>query len=436
VTAVSAAARASDDAEVLETATLQARIDAAAAAGGGRVVVGAGVHRTGALRLRSHVELHVEAGAVLQFVADPALYPPVEARWEGAPATIHQPCLYADGAEHVTISGAGTIDGGGAPWWDAFHAGTLDRPRPTLVGLHRCRRVVVRDVALRDSPAWTIHPLLCEDVSIRDVSILNPPDSPNTDGIDPESCRNVRISGCHVDVGDDCIVLKAGTEATAERVACENVTVVGCTLVHGHGGVVIGSEMSGDVRNVVIADCVFQGTDRGIRLKSRRGRGGVVEDVRVSNVVMDDVGCPFVVNAHYFCGPGGREPVVSERAPQPLGPATPTFRRISLAHVSARRVRGAAGFVLGLAERPVAELVLDDVSVSFAADPVPFAPAMAEGVEESVRRGLVLTGCDDVLLRDVRITGAQGDPLELDRVSGLRVADSSDGRKPIPHSGS
>ncbi|MGC5165569.1 glycoside hydrolase family 28 protein [Luteimicrobium sp. DT211] len=420
------------EAEALLTAELQARIDAAGAAGGGRVVVGPGVHRTGALRLRSHVELHVEAGAVLQFVPDPALYPPVEARWEGAPATIHQPCLYADDAEHVTISGDGTIDGGGAAWWSAFREGTLEHPRPTLLGLHRSRRVVVRDVALRNSPAWTIHPLLCEDVSIRDVSILNPPDSPNTDGIDPESCRNVRISGCHVDVGDDCIVLKAGTEATAARVPCENVTVVGCTLVHGHGGIVIGSEMSGDVRNVVVADCVFQGTDRGIRLKTRRGRGGVVEDVRVSNVVMDDVGCPFVINAHYFCGPGGREPVVSDRSAQPVGPGTPSFRRISLAHVSARRVRAAAGFVLGLAESPVAELTLDDVSVSFADDPAPFAPAMAEGVEESVRRGLVLTGCDDVRLSGVRIAGAEGEALELDRVSGLRVVDCTVDGKPIP----
>jgi polygalacturonase len=429
--AAAAAPAPATEAAPLETADLQARIDAAASAGGGRVVVGAGVHRTGALRLRSHVELHVEAGAVLQFVPDPALYPPVEARWEGAPATIHQPCLYADGAEHVTISGDGTIDGGGEPWWEAFRAGTLEHPRPTLLGLHGCRRVVVRDVALRNSPAWTIHPLLCEDVSIRDVSILNPPDSPNTDGIDPESCRNVRISGCHVDVGDDCIVLKAGTEATAERSPCENVTVVGCTLVHGHGGVVIGSEMSGDVRNVVVADCVFQGTDRGIRIKSRRGRGGIVEDVRVSNVVMDDVGCPFVVNAHYFCGPGGREPVVSDRAARPVDAGTPTFRRIHLAHVSARRVRAAAGFVLGLAERPVSELTLDDVTVSFADDPVPFAPAMAEGVEESVRRGLVLTGCEDVRLRGVRITGAQGEALELDRVGGLRVADCAADGSPL-----
>lgn len=412
----------------LETRELQARIDAAAAQGGGRVTVGPGVHRTGSLELRSHVELHVEPGAVLEFVADPDLYPPVAARWEGAPATVHRPCLYAAHAEHVTVSGGGVIDGGGNPWWDAFRAGTLELPRPTLVGLHECTRVVVRDVTLRNSPSWTVHPLLCDDVAVRDVTIVNPADSPNTDGVDPESCRTVRISGCHIDVGDDCIALKAGTEAAPDPVPCENVTIIGCTLVRGHGGVVLGSEMSGGIRNVVIADCVFQGTDRGLRLKTRRGRGGVVEDVRVSTVIMDGVGCPFVMQEHYFCGPGGREPAVSDRRPHPVSPGTPAFRRIHVSHVSVRGARGAAAFVLGLAERPITEVTFDDVTISFAADPAPFVPAMAEGVEAMTGRGFLLTGCADVSLRDVRLAGLAGPALELAGVRDLRVAGlSADG---------
>jgi polygalacturonase len=407
----------------LATRELQDRIDAAAANGGGRVSIGPGVHRTGSLELRSHVELHIEPGAVLEFVPDPDLYPPVEARWEGAPATIHRPCLYASRAEHVTVSGDGVIDGGGTPWWDAFRAGTLGHPRPTLVGLHECTHVVVRDVTLRNSPSWTVHPLLCDDVAVRDVTILNPADSPNTDGIDPESCRNVRISGCHIDVGDDCIALKAGTEAVADPAPCENVTIVGCTLVHGHGGVVMGSEMSGGIRNIVIADCVFQGTDRGLRLKTRRGRGGVVEDVRVANVIMDGVGCPFVMQEHYFCGPGGRDPAVSDRRPRAVDAGTPWLRRIHVSHATVREARGAAAFVLGLAERPIAEVTFDDVSVSFAQEPVPFVPAMADGVEAMTGRGFLLAGCRDVSLRGVRLAGLAGPALEVDDVGDLRVAD-------------
>ncbi|MFE5307488.1 glycoside hydrolase family 28 protein [Isoptericola sp. NPDC056605] len=411
--------------ETLATATFQAAIDDAAAAGGGTVVVPAGTHRTGALRLRSHVELHLEAGALLQFVPDPALYPPVDARWEGAPATIHSPCLYAAGETDVAITGFGTIDGGGAPWWDTFRhdRASLAHPRPTLVGLHDCTRVTVRDVRLTNSPSWTVHPLRCDGVTISNVVIVNPPDSPNTDGIDPESCRNVRISDCHIDVGDDCVVLKAGTERDPERIACENVAITNCTMVHGHGGVVIGSEMSGGVRNVVISNCVFEGTDRGIRIKSRRGRGGVVEDVRVTNVVMRGVMTPFVINPFYFCGPDGKEPHVADRAPHPVGDATPVFRRIHLTHITARDVHAAAGHLYGLPEQPLTDVTLDDVTISYAADAVPGVPAMADGVPEMRRAGLHLGFVADSDVSRVRIEGCEGPGVVVEESPTLRLTE-------------
>lgn len=407
----------------MRTDELQAAIDTAAQAGGGTVVVPAGRHRIGALRLRSHVELHLEAGARLEFVADPALYPPVDARWEGAPATIHQPCLYAHGETDVAITGFGTIDGGGAYWWDVFRNDreALAHPRPTLIGLHECERVTIRDVRLTNSPSWTVHPCLSDDVLVSGIRIKNPADSPNTDGVNPESCRNVRISDCHIDVGDDCVTIKSGTEASPRRVPCENITVTNCTMVHGHGGVVIGSEMSGGVRNVVITGCVFQGTDRGIRLKSRRGRGGLVEDVRVSNVVMDDVMCPLVINSFYFCGPGGGEPHVADRNPYPVDATTPLFRRIHLAHVTARNVHAAAAHVYGLPEQPVSELTLDDVAVSFAADPKPGYPAMADGVDLMARRGLHLGFVADSEVRNVRVDGVDGPAVVVDESPTLRL---------------
>lgn len=408
----------------LETAELQAAIDAAARNGGGRVVVPAGVHHTGALRLRSHIELHLEAGAVLRFVADPALYPPVEARWEGAPRLIHQPCIYAAGETNVSLTGFGTLDGGGAPWWEAVRDGRVERdlPRPTLVGLHGCERVTIRDVTLLNSPAWTVHPLLCQGVTIDNVVIVNPPDSPNTDGIDPESCRNVHISGCHIDVGDDCIAIKAGTEASPDKVPCENITITNCTMVHGHGGVVIGSEMSGGVRDVVISNCVFEGTDRGIRLKSRRGRGGVVEDIRITNLVMRGVMCPIVVNPFYFCGPDGKHPRVADRNPHPVDAGTPAFRRIHIAHVTARDVHAAAGYLYGLPEFSLDELTLDDVTISFAADPVPFVPAMAAGVPAMTRAGLQVGFLTNAALSGVRVVDADGAPIVAEQCPGLDTA--------------
>lgn len=403
------------------TRVLQDAIDRTASAGGGRVTVTAGVHEIGALRLRSRVELHLEAGAELRFVPDPDLYPLVAARWEGAAASIHSPCLYADGESDVAITGRGHIDGGGPWWWSAFREGALHHPRPTLIGIHSSTRVDISGVTLRDSPSWTVHPLLCEDVRITGIRIINPSDSPNTDGINPESCRNVRISDCHIDVGDDCIAIKAGSEGSADRVPCENIAITNCTMVHGHGGVVIGSEMSGGVRGVVISNCLFQGTDRGIRIKSRRGRGGTVEDVRVSNIVMDAVMCPLVINPFYFCGPEGKLPIVSDRRAQPVDAGTPRFRGIHLSHVTATNVQACAAFVSGLPEAPLEDLTLDDISISFAADPVASVPAMADGVPAMAAAGIQASFVSGLRATNVRVIGARGPALVIDDPASIHV---------------
>ncbi|HLS93073.1 MAG TPA: glycoside hydrolase family 28 protein [Microbacterium sp.] len=408
------------------TSALQTAIDDAAARGGGRIVIPAGVHVTGALRLRSRTELHLEAGAVLRFATDPTLFPAIDARWEGERREVHQPCLWARDETDVSITGRGTIDGAGEAWWRAFREdpSSLALPRPTLVGLHGCSRVEVSGVTLVNSPAWTLHPLLCDDVRISGVRIVNPPDSPNTDGIDPESCRNVRISDCHIDVGDDCIAIKAGSERSAERVACENIAIANCTMLRGHGGVVIGSEMSGGVRRVVIANCVFQGTDRGIRLKTRRRRGGIVEDVRVTNVVMDDVLSPLVINPFYFCGPDGKLPHVADRARHPVDAGTPRFRRIHLANVTATRVRSCAGWVSGLPEAPIEDLTLDDVVMTFAPDAQPAVPAMADGVPAMAGEGLHVAFAAGVRIRGARIGALAGGSV----VEGDAVAWAEEGR--------
>ncbi|QAY59076.1 glycoside hydrolase family 28 protein [Microbacterium protaetiae] len=402
------------------TRALQDAIDRAADSGGGRVSVAPGVHETGALRLRSRVELHLEAGAVLRFVADPALYPPVGARWEGASTTIHSPCVYARGENDIAITGRGEIDGGGAWWWSRFRDGALAYPRPTLLGLHECTRVEITGVTLRNSPAWTVHPLLCDDVRISGIRILNPPASPNTDGIDPESCRNVRISDCHIDVGDDCIAIKAGSERSPQRVACENIAITNCTMIHGHGAVVIGSEMSGGVRGVVISNCVFAGTDRGIRIKTRRGRGGTVSDVRGSNIVMDEVSCPLVINPFYFCGPDGKLPAVSDRAAYPVDAGTPRISGIHLSHVTATNVHACAAWVSGLPEAPLEEITLDDVAVSFAPDPTAAVPAMADGVPMMAGAGIHARFTTGLRLTDVRVTGASGPALVIDDTARLQ----------------
>ena len=394
------------------TQTIQRAIDEAAAQGGGCVVVPAGEYETAGLVLRSHVELHLEAGALLRFTDDFDAYPVIRTRWEGYEQDSRRPLIYAKGETDVRLTGPGTLEGQGQRWWKAFRAGDIQAARPCFVCFEDCERVVMSDFTVRNSPAWTIHPLRCENVSIRGLSVVNPSDSPNTDGIDPESCRNVRISDCHIDVGDDCIAVKAGTEDAEQRVPCENVTITGCTMVHGHGGVVLGSEMSGDIRRVAITGCVFDGTDRGVRIKTRRGRGGSVEDVSITALVMNDVLCPLVVNLMYFCGKDGRAPIVSDPNPQPVTERTPHVRRIRMADIVVTNAKSAAACLCGLPEAPLEDISIVNTQIHLVeAEPqVPVMNAVAKpvtcaGLRADYVRGLHMT--------DLRIVGARGETIEL-----------------------
>ena len=395
------------------TQAIQQAIDTAAVQGGGQVVVPAGEFETAGLVLRSGVELHLEAGAVLRFTDDFDAYPVIRARWEGYEQPCRRALIYAKGEHDIAVTGQGTLEGQGARWWRAFRAGEMtDCARPYFISLEDCERVRLSDFKITNSPAWTVHPQRCENVTIRDLTVVNPADSPNTDGIDPESCRNVRISGCHIDVGDDCIAIKAGTEDADEAIPCENITVTGCTMVHGHGGVVLGSEMSGSIRRVAIAGCVFDGTDRGIRIKTRRGRGGSVEDVSVTGVVMNDVLCPLVINLMYFCGKDGKAPIVSDPNAQPVTETTPHVRRIRMADIVVTGARSAAACLCGLPEAPLEDISIVNTQIHLveAAPEVPVMNAVARpvtlaGLSAEHVRGLHLT--------DLRIVGARGEEITL-----------------------
>lgn len=391
---------------------IQRAIDAAAAQGGGRVSVPAGEYETASLVLRSNVELHLEAGAVLRFVDDFDAYPVVNIRWEGYEQPCHRPLVYAKNEVNVALTGLGTLEGQGQKWWTAFRAKTLSAARPCAVCFEDCTRVRMSDFVVRNSPSWTIHPVRCEDVTIDKLTIVNPFDSPNTDGIDPESCRNVRITGCHIDVGDDCIAVKAGTEDALENVPCENIAITGCTMVHGHGGVVLGSEMSGGIRRVSIAGCVFDGTDRGIRIKSRRGRGGVVEDVSVTGVVMNDVLCPLVVNLMYFCGKDGKLPIVSDPNAQPVTERTPHVRRIRMADIVVTNAKSAAACLYGLPEAPLEDISIVNTQIHLTED-TPSFPVMNAVQQPVTLAGLTAEHVRGLHLTDLRIVGARGETVTL-----------------------
>ncbi|MBQ8616607.1 MAG: glycoside hydrolase family 28 protein [Clostridia bacterium] len=403
------------------TAAFAKAIDDMKQQGGGVLTVPAGEYPTGSIRLYDNMTLCIENGAALRFHQDAAAFPLIDLEFEGNAGLVHQACIYAEKAKNVVVTGHGVVDGQGSYWWKRQRAGENTHPRPYLVCFSDCQHVVLENVTLTNSPAWTVHPLRCQNVTIRGLFIKNPSDSPNTDGIDPDACQDVRICDCTIDVGDDCIAIKSGTEKTPNRQPSERIIITNCHFLHGHGGVVLGSEMSGDIRNVVVSSCVFYETDRGIRLKTRRGRGGTVEGIQLTNLVMEKVMCPFVFNMYYFCGADGKMKHVWDKAAYPITEGTPALRDVAISGVRARQCTACAGFFYGLAEMPVEGVSMQDVVVEMAADGPSGRPAMMDGCPDMQGAGFFLRNSVGVDLRGVKVRGVKGEWLDIDDSVKLEV---------------
>ena len=445
------------DGRTLNTAAIAAAVKNCADAGGGVVYVPPGDYLTGPIVLRSNVTLHLEAGAVIRFVQDSKHYPTVQSRWAGVEQHGFCPCVYGRDIENVALTGRGILDGQGKYWWDIFclprekwpeavrkrnaefaalnrdlfglgHAGL---GRPPLVHLRSCRNVRLEGLTHRNSPFWNTHLVYCENVTVDDIKLENPGGAPNGDGLDIDSCRFVRVSNLFADVNDDAICLKSGKNDDGRRVGkpCENVTIVNCTVKRGHGGVVIGSEVSGGIRNVTVSNCVFMDTDRGIRIKAARGRGGIVEDLRFTNIIMQNVVCPFVINKYY--GTDVYAPA------EPVSENTPAFRNIHFDNISARNVRS-AGFFAGLPELPFEGITLSNIAIQATRemcrerDSVPFGeyfneiPAMALNYEPI--HGFYCRNVKDVSFSNVRIQTREGPAFVFENVEeidlrGFRAVD-------------
>lgn len=390
--------------------------------GGGKLVVPAGVWFTGPIVLQSNINLHLEKGALILFSPNVDLYPLVETVFEGLDTRRCQSPISGRNLTNVAITGEGAIDGNGHYWrplkrekvteseWKRTIArgGVFKRPtywfpypetlrgdsisdmnvprnlkteedwqsvrhflRPVMVSLIECKNVWLQGVIFQNSPAWNLHPLMCENVLIEEVQVRNPSYSQNGDGLDLESCKDVLIVNSTFDVGDDGICIKSGKDEDGRRRArpCENVIVDGCTVFKGHGGFVVGSEMSGGVRNISVSNCKFLGTDVGLRFKSKRGRGGVVENIWISNVTMMDIPTePVTFNLYY----GGKsavevlesgEKVPAAVEPMPVDETTPAFRNIHIKDLVCAGARRAL-FFNGIPEMPIDGITLENIDIT------------------------------------------------------------------------
>jgi len=413
-----------------DTAALQAAIMACPVAG--TVLLPAGTWLSGPLFLKSDMQLHLVRGACLLGHPDIDRWPLLPAllrssqgdqvlgSWEGQPARCHASLVNALGAERLCIEGEGSIDGNARfdTWWSRPKTPFLGwRPRTLL--LANCRDVQVIGIALRNSPSWTLHALRSRQLMLAGLRIDAPPDSPNTDGIDIESCEHVRIAGARISTGDDCIAIKSGKPGPqGTPPPSRGIRIGNCLLQRGHGAVVIGSETAGGIHDVLAEHCRFEGTDRGLRVKTRRGRGraAVIDGVALRDVDMDQVGTAFVVNSFYHCDPDGRAPHVGDRRALPVDEGTPSVRNLSLSNVRCERTAHAGIYVLGLPEQPVENIRIRNFRLRFDPDATPACPDMAEGIEPVLGLGVFLANVRGLSIEGLDMQGEQGIPISKENV--------------------
>ena len=454
------------DGVFLNTEAFAEAIDVLSQAGGGRLVVPTGVWLTGPITLKDNIDLHIRPDAVLLFSTDRDLYPIVETVFEGLDTKRCLAPINADGAKNIAITGGGTIDGNGDSWrqvkkskispsqWKALlksggftnAKGDLWYPdstsyrgsvvsdafnvpqgltteeewnsvktylRPVLIGIKNCENVLLEDCLFQNSPCWNIHPLMCKNVIINNITVRNPWYSQNGDGLDVDSCENVLVINSSFDVGDDAICIKSGKDEDGRRRArpCRNLIVDNCIVFHGHGGFVVGSEMSGGVENIKVSNCRFLGTDVGLRFKSCRGRGGVVKNIYIEDIVMMNIPTePLLFDLHY----GGKSAV--EAAAEGTSPfdveyveadeTTPQFRDIYIKDVVCSGAARAMYFN-GIPEKNIENIVVEDCEIVST-------------------KGADLRYSNGVQLKNVKITQSEGQGYSVANCRNVLIEDCTD----------
>ncbi|MGN0201586.1 MAG: glycoside hydrolase family 28 protein [Candidatus Cryptobacteroides sp.] len=442
------------------TAAFEKAIDFLSEKGGGHLIVPAGIWFTGPVRLKSNIDLHVEKDAVILFDPSRELYPIIGTSFEGLDTWRCESPLYAENAVNISITGGGVIDGNGQSWravkkskvtsshWKSLLAsgGALnakgdcwypsegylkgeamsdmnvppkdlneaaleeikDFLRPVMVSLRNCSNVLLEDCTFQNSPAWNIHPLICSNVIVKNITVRNPSYAQNGDGIDIDSCTDVVIVGSKFDVGDDGICVKSGKDADGRErgIPTKGLIVDDCTVYHGHGGFVVGSEMSGGVENVKVSNCRFLGTDVGLRFKSKRGRGGEVKNIYISGIRMTDIVTETLLFDLFYGGKSAVEVLEdgenkTEEAVFEADETTPSFRDIFIEYVVCNGA-GRAMYFNGLPEMPVRNINVSDCVITS-------------------RKGIEICWSEDVVLRNVSVHPSEGESIITSNVKNLKI---------------
>ncbi len=395
-----------------------------------RVLIPKGSYRITSLFLKSNLRLELAKGAELIADTDRAAYPKFPGMiesydeqgeynlgtWEGNPLPMFAGIITGLDVENVLIYGRGTINGNASKenWWKNPKV-MVGAFRPRLFFLSHCQNVTLCGVTFKNSPSWTLHPYFSDNLKFYGLTINNPSDSPNTDGLDPESCKNVDIVGVKFSLGDDCIAVKSGKIYMGKkyRTPSENIHIRQCLMENGHGAVTVGSEMAGGVKNLVVEECRFYDTDRGLRIKTRRGRGkdAVLDQIIFRKIDMDQVMTPFVINCFYFCDPDGKTEFVQSREKMPVDDGTPAILRLDFEDIKAQNCHVAAAYFDGLPEQKIEQIIMKNITVTYAKNPKSGVPAMSSGVEECTKKGIFARNIKELVLENVEIEGQDGELL-------------------------
>lgn len=423
-----------------DTAAIQAAI--AFLPEGGRLWFPAGTYLTLPLSLKSHITLDLDEGAVLLGSTERERYPVVPgaavdpvtgaevplAGFEGQELASYQSLIQASHARDIAVVGRGVLDGNGqnGDWWRDFQSFPAARPR--VVFLNRTQDVTLHGITVKNGPSWHVHPFYSRNFAMLDCRVTAPKDSPNTDGIDPESCDGVDIVGCRFSVGDDCVAVKSGKIDLARKykTPADHHTIRNCLMEFGHGAVTLGSELSAGIRNLSVTRCYFRQTDRGLRIKTRRGRGkdSVIDNVLFDNIRMERVLTPIVINMWYnCCDPDRYSEYVWCRDPLPVDDRTPHMGAFAFRNMECTGAEVAACYIDGLPESPIDRVELEHITVSFAKDAKPGMPSMRNHNEARCRLGLYLDNVREAAVRHVTLSGVEGRALTAEHCGSVVTED-------------
>ncbi len=403
-----------------------------------RVLVPEGVYKISSIFLKSDLTLELAKGAVLSAFTEREKFPVLPGiiesydeekeynlgSWEGNPIDTFSAIICGINVKNVTITGEGIVDGNTSfdNWWKNCKERVIAW-RPRLFFINHCENVTMHGITVQNSPSWTLHPYFSKHLKFIDVKIKNPANSHNTDGLDPESCQDVLVLGTYISVGDDCIAIKSGKIYMAGKyqIPTSDMTVRQCCMRDGHGAVTVGSEIAAGVKNVHITDCLFMNTDRGLRVKTRRGRGklSVLDDISFENIDMDNVMTPFVVNSFYFCDPDGKTEYVGTKKALPVDDRTPSIDRLTFRNINATNCHVAGAYICGLPEKKIERLTFENINFEYAKDAKSGVAAMMLGCDEASRQGLVVSNVKELILKNVNVNGCEGEAVVADNVDNI-----------------